>query len=180
MTSLVEVMNNIKNIKNINSPAREPEEKVENIETCILCTNTLSPKDILSCGHKMHMACVKKHFKPECPVCRRKLNIVVTGQLPSATNDLINYTFIPIHHPPRFKTQPLKEPLPSWKRQGYAYKEEDPEYDEENPDGDEVDYPEDNSDGENDKSISGSEGENDYENEYEYEGIDEYNTDYEN
>jgi len=33
----------------------------------------------LPCGHWMHLSCVQQHFKPECPVCRKPLDIVVTG-----------------------------------------------------------------------------------------------------
>ena len=37
----------------------------------------------LECGHWIHKKCVEKHFKPECPVCRKPLNIKVKGTLPN-------------------------------------------------------------------------------------------------
>jgi len=49
---------------------------------CIICTEKLGDEKPLECGHFMHLDCVKKHFKPECPLCRRVLNIKVTGTLP--------------------------------------------------------------------------------------------------
>lgn len=46
--------------------------------------------DILECGHKIHLECVKKHFKPECPVCRKSLNISVSGKFENNDEDLNN------------------------------------------------------------------------------------------
>ena len=44
--------------------------------------------DTLECGHKIHLECVKKHFKPECPVCRKPLNITVSGKLENNDEEL--------------------------------------------------------------------------------------------
>ena len=46
-------------------------------DNCIICIESLTEVDILECGHWIHLDCVKKHFKPECPLCRKKLNIQV-------------------------------------------------------------------------------------------------------
>jgi hypothetical protein len=52
-------------------------------ENCILCLEDIDPSENpLVCGHKLHLECVKKHFKPECPICRRRLNISVNGTIP--------------------------------------------------------------------------------------------------
>lgn len=52
---------------------------------CSICLEDTQEK--LQCGHFVHMSCAKKHFKPECPVCRIPLNITVTGEYPE-TEDL--------------------------------------------------------------------------------------------
>ena len=49
---------------------------------CIICYSPLQEEPPLKCGHWMHMECVKKHFKPECPVCRHPLEIAVSGTFP--------------------------------------------------------------------------------------------------
>ena len=54
----------------------------EKPEDCIICTEKIGEEDILDCGHWIHISCVKKHFKPECPVCRKSLNIEVVGVRP--------------------------------------------------------------------------------------------------
>ena len=52
-------------------------------ENCILCLEELKISEPpLICGHRFHIECVKKHFKPECPVCRRIINIDVSGTKP--------------------------------------------------------------------------------------------------
>ena len=52
-------------------------------ENCILCLEDIdASENPLDCGHKLHLECVKKHFKPECPICRRRLNISVNGSIP--------------------------------------------------------------------------------------------------
>ena len=54
----------------------------EKPEDCPICTEKIGDEDILDCGHWIHISCVKKHFKPECPVCRKSLNIQVEGSRP--------------------------------------------------------------------------------------------------
>ncbi len=50
---------------------------------CVVCLLNFDKDDgPLPCGHWIHLSCVEKHFKPECPVCRTPLNIDVKGQLP--------------------------------------------------------------------------------------------------
>jgi hypothetical protein len=52
-------------------------------ENCILCLEDIdASENPLECGHKLHIECVKKHFKPECPICRKPLNITVSGTQP--------------------------------------------------------------------------------------------------
>lgn len=52
-------------------------------DNCILCLEhiDISEKPLI-CGHKFHIECLKKHFKPECPLCRRTIEIDVTGTKP--------------------------------------------------------------------------------------------------
>jgi hypothetical protein len=53
---------------------------------CPICLeNTI---DTLECGHKIHIECVKKHFKPECPVCKKTLSIKVNGKFENDSDDL--------------------------------------------------------------------------------------------
>jgi U3 small nucleolar ribonucleoprotein component len=54
----------------------------EKPEECIICTEKLDDESSLSCGHWVHLHCVQKQFKAECPICRHPLDIVVTGTLP--------------------------------------------------------------------------------------------------
>jgi Ring finger domain len=54
----------------------------EKPEDCIICTEKMDEKNPLECGHWIHIECVRKHFKPECPICRKRLNMTVTGVLP--------------------------------------------------------------------------------------------------
>lgn len=51
-------------------------------EQCILCLENMINETPLSCGHVFHINCIKKHFKPECPICRTKHNIPVLGSKP--------------------------------------------------------------------------------------------------
>jgi hypothetical protein len=127
-------------------------ENMEKPEDCIICYDKLGQEKPLPCGHYTHMACLKKHFKPECVMCRRPLNIKVTGQVPKS-----NIPWVPPEEDMPDLPDPLEnilgdeedeeivfisdpdEPRP-YKRKGYLYAEEDSDYDEENPLGDEVDY----------------------------------------
>lgn len=57
---------------------------MSNIDSdCVICLEK-NNEDPLICGHRIHISCIKKHFKPECPLCRRKLNIKVNGLTPMA------------------------------------------------------------------------------------------------
>jgi len=57
------------------------ENKLNQIENeCPICLDPTT--DILECGHKIHVKCVEKHFIPECPQCRKPLNIKVYGKKP--------------------------------------------------------------------------------------------------
>jgi hypothetical protein len=58
--------------------------KSEKPDECCLCFEKMTEDKPLECGHWLHLECVKKHFKPECPVCRAKLNIKVTGKVPES------------------------------------------------------------------------------------------------
>jgi len=51
-------------------------------EQCILCLENMINETPLSCGHVFHINCIKKHFKPECPICRTEHNIPVLGSKP--------------------------------------------------------------------------------------------------
>lgn len=136
-------------------------KQLDKPKTCIICTESLNNVDtpLRACGHWLHLSCVKKHFKPECPICRAKLNIKVTGTKP--------HTYIPFSpnggpwrdsDNPRIRTvfgiflttfrPPLFQPEGSFHTRlftgfdtdGYTYAEEHPNYDEENPRGDNWDY----------------------------------------
>lgn len=56
--------------------------KQDKPDECIICTDQMNENTPLECGHWIHTECVKKHFKPECPLCRTSLNINVTGNVP--------------------------------------------------------------------------------------------------
>ena len=113
------------------------------MKECIICySNT---EETLSCGHCVHLECAKKQFKPECPLCRKVLNIKVTGtrpevyipvaSLPTETQNIDSSTFFYIH---RFNLN-LSTSSPCV---GNVIEEEydEEEYDEENPFGDEYNY----------------------------------------
>jgi len=57
---------------------------LEKPEACAICYEALAPTDEpQACGHYLHTTCLRKHFKPECAICRAPLKIQVQGQLPS-------------------------------------------------------------------------------------------------
>jgi hypothetical protein len=62
----------------------------EKPEDCIICTEKIKDNEPLSCGHWIHISCIEKHFKPECPVCRKPQNIKVFGKIPEP--------YIPVSH----------------------------------------------------------------------------------
>lgn len=48
----------------------------EKPDECPVCYETFSEKDKhLACGHWIHLDCVKKSMKAECPICRKPVNI---------------------------------------------------------------------------------------------------------
>jgi hypothetical protein len=130
---------------------------------CIICYETLSiTEPPLPCGHYLHLACVKKHFKPECPLCRKPLNITVQGTVPTAfipfdlsglgsenmiiDNRIIDRNIEQIYVRANYFDEKTQYEIETSNNiisiNIFTYKEEDPEYDEENPDSD-YDYPED-------------------------------------
>ena len=57
----------------------------ESKEHCIICYENLSKDDKKqSCGHRFHQKCLEKHFKPECPLCRAKLDFIPKGTPPDS------------------------------------------------------------------------------------------------
>ncbi len=57
----------------MNKEIRKVYEKPDN---CPSCYEVLSCEvKPLVCGHWVHVECLKKQCKAECPICRRKLNI---------------------------------------------------------------------------------------------------------
>lgn len=138
---------------------------LEKPDTCILCCDALGKEEKpLECGHWMHLACVQKHFKPECPLCRRRLDIRVSGTLPS-TDTLQEYLrthnvapmdaarMIMSHHlgnnngddnddveNDRLMYYEDENDGENGPNNGYQYAEEDPEYDDQNPHGDTYEY----------------------------------------
>lgn len=50
-------------------------------ENCAICLEKTT--EMFDCKHHVHLECAKKHFKPECPVCRAKVNIRVSGTYPN-------------------------------------------------------------------------------------------------
>jgi len=58
-------------------------------EECCVCYENLS-QSYLECGHPVHISCIERHFIPECPVCRAKINVKVKGTRPT-----MSYVFDP-------------------------------------------------------------------------------------
>lgn len=113
-------------------------------DDCAICFEKLNEQYSLQCGHWLHISCVQKHFKPECPICRMPLDIQVFGTFP--VNN-ISFEEQPVYIY-EIKTQQYDEKymsedededdeeLKEWERKGYIFPEEDDCYDEENPRGD--------------------------------------------
>lgn len=126
--------------------------KVE--EDCVICYEKLENVEPLLCGHIIHLSCVKKHFKPECPLCRKPLNIEVSGTFPVPNIDFIPETDrkeIREHSDIEGTDEEEEENVYSnsegdedeekrWRKRGFNYPEEDEEWDEENPFGDDYNY----------------------------------------
>lgn len=130
-------------------------------EECNICYDLpLKENDILSCGHRIHISCIQKQFKSECPLCRAPLNIKVFGKKPEPDISLFEQEEKEIHQgnimgfPILFLLSPgiigdvvereynqiLMQDEEPWREKGYQYAEEDSEYDDENPHGDSWDY----------------------------------------
>lgn len=47
----------------------------EKPDECPVCCDDIDENDILECGHWVHMDCIKRSLKPECPMCRQPLKL---------------------------------------------------------------------------------------------------------
>lgn len=121
-------------------------------DECPTCLE-LVKESPLRCNHRVHLDCLKRQFKAECPLCRCKLNIQLYSK--PIKEEIENDIESDIEYENEDEKEDeinnfINEDLENvyaefsddeeWKREGYLYKEESPDYDEENPDGDCVDY----------------------------------------
>lgn len=51
-----------------------------NKDLCPICYDDMGDEKNLICGHLVHISCIKKSFRAECPLCRTKLDIEVEGK----------------------------------------------------------------------------------------------------
>jgi hypothetical protein len=51
-------------------------------ELCGVCTDPLENTAPLPCSHRIHLACLEKHFKPECPICRTPQTVIIPKGIP--------------------------------------------------------------------------------------------------
>ncbi len=79
-------------LADVNPDLKKLQELME--EKCVCCLEELELIEPLICGHRVHDECLRKHFRPECPICRMKLNIVVSGTIPEDDESL----FTPYGH----------------------------------------------------------------------------------
>jgi len=57
-------------------------------QNCPICFSSLhQTSQPLDCGHWIHKTCIQKTCKPECPVCRTKLNIKIKPQLTKSSSN---------------------------------------------------------------------------------------------
>lgn len=56
-------------------PPPKPAKKVYKTKECAICFEPVKAKDVLKCGHMIHMSCVNQCMKPECPVCRAPVKV---------------------------------------------------------------------------------------------------------
>lgn len=122
-------------------------------EECPICYEKMENEKTQICGHIVHLDCLKKQFKPECPLCRTKLDIVVQGTL-NGVSYTENDTYLESYHEEKLdqynewlseniedeEDEDDEETTWRWASRGYNYPEEDPEFDEENPRGDDWYY----------------------------------------
>lgn len=140
-------------------------------DECIICFDLpLKDQDILSCGHRIHISCVQKQFKAECPLCRASLDIKVFGKKPQPDPFLFSpqpeddseirqgiFVFrsgilgdvVERNFEEKEDNEPgnichddtgEEDQNEPWRSKGYLYAEEDSDYDEENPCGDSWEY----------------------------------------
>lgn len=62
------------------SPSQTNKINTNDQSSCPIC---YEQKDLekLECGHQVHEKCLRKHFKQECPLCRRPHKFPVSGKL---------------------------------------------------------------------------------------------------
>lgn len=62
------------------SPSQTIKPNANDQSSCPIC---YEQKDLekLECGHQVHEKCLRKHFKQECPLCRRPHKFPVSGKL---------------------------------------------------------------------------------------------------
>jgi hypothetical protein len=138
-----------------NKPFPKPED-------CPICLEILGNEKPLACGHWVHIECLRKHFKPECPMCRKKLDIKVEGKFgdyrereysrEDSREDSREYEEESYYENEQLNSEQFSldnefeifgDNFPQnwrWRCRGYNYEEEDPDYDEENPRGDDWYY----------------------------------------
>ena len=51
-----------------------PVPNLEKSEECPICCET-SPSSPLECGHWIHLSCIERSMKAECPICRAPLHL---------------------------------------------------------------------------------------------------------
>ena len=119
---------------------------------CPVCYEELENEKPQVCGHVIHLDCLKKHFKPECPLCRTKLNIEVEGTFDGKSYREREYeqAYLQSYYAEDLEEyeedyneeleQYIHEENWRWRCRGFNYEEEDPEFDEENPRGDDWYY----------------------------------------
>lgn len=55
-------------------------------EECPVCYEHLGDVEALECGHRIHVACLEKHFRAECPVCRTpQTKVKPKGKMPRSS-----------------------------------------------------------------------------------------------
>jgi hypothetical protein len=132
---------------------------IEKPDECSICYENLHKVEKPQiCGHWFHVDCLQRHFKPECPLCRKVLPIKVIGERPpcnivyieskdddsevesdgdSSSRDTIVYDIV----------DESDDDIPSSRKTvGYGIfsdnsdSENEEDYDSENPNGDNWDY----------------------------------------
>jgi hypothetical protein len=73
------------NVLNKSIPNREIAETQK--DDCCICLEPNIDEFELPCKHSVHKSCLQKHFKPECPVCRRLVRISVNGTRPGLNTE---------------------------------------------------------------------------------------------